>query len=97
MKWDSFEYRTVLKLDKLFFGFEEDVFLIYSYIRPATSSRNTVDSDTERYNKLIDKISQLSPFKEIMLLGDLNSRMSGLRDFSPTDESENDLDFTRNI
>ena len=90
--WENFEDGTVLKLDKTFFGFEEDLFLICTYMKPKSSSRRKVDPDSEPYDKLLDKIAELSPLGEIMLMGDLNSRTYGLIDFSPPDENEFDLD-----
>ena len=58
-----------------------------------TSTRNNLNTELDPYDIVIDKIAELFPLGELMLLGDLNSRMSGLIDFSQNEENENNVDF----
>ena len=58
-----------------------------------TSIRNNLNTGLDPYDIVIDKIAELFPLGELMLLGDLNSRMSGLTDFSQDEENENNVDF----
>ena len=92
--WEIFEDGVILKLDKSFFGFEQDMFLLCIYILPENSSRNSIITDVDSYEKLIDKISELSSLGEIVIMGDLNSRTSNLLDFNIdniNDDCEDDV------
>ena len=91
--WDEFEDGIVLKLDKTFFGFVQDIFLVCTYIRPSTSSRNVTNVDLDQFDMLTDKISELIPKGEVIICGDFNSRTSGLLDL---DDFEI-IDLTDNV
>ena len=95
LTWNEFEDGIVLKLDKSLFDFEHDVFLLCVYITPQSSSRNNANTDIDPFEKLTNKIAELSPLGQLILLGDLNSRTGGLSDFS-LDEEDDEINLLIN-
>ena len=77
----SYEDGLLFKLDKIFFGFENDIYLICPYMRPSTSTRNVLETGNDSYEILTDKIAELSNLGDIIMMGDLNSRTGDLQDF----------------
>ena len=71
------------------FGFEDDIFLICVYIRPQNSSRNKINTSTDPFDKITDKIAELSSQGQVVLMGDLNSRTGHLNDFLFEDNDAN--------
>ncbi len=88
LNWDEFEDGLVIKLDKNLFGLEEDIFLVCVYIKPQRSSRNDINTDIESFEKVTDKIAELSSLGQVILMGDLNSRTSSFTDFPLDNENE---------
>ena len=76
IKWEQNEDGVVFKLDKMFFGWEKDLFLLFTYIRPCTSSRNDVINDIDCYDMIIDKIADMEDDATVLWCGDLNARIS---------------------
>ena len=77
------KYRIWLKLDKVFFGLEKDLFICACYIPPVNSPY--YDDD---FLKLETEISQVSDKGIILLIGDLNARIANRSDFI---ENEDEL------
>ena len=101
LNWDQFEDGILARLDKVFFGFEEHVYLLCPYIKPSTSSRNPINTDISPFEFVIDKVAELSPQGQIIIIGDLNSRCSDLTDIHLYDQddvdyevNEHDLTYT---
>ena len=61
-----------LKLDKSFFGLESDLYICVCYIKPENSVAANEEDIFEIMSQDLDKYSTLG---QIMLLGDLNSRV----------------------
>ena len=72
-----------LKVDKYFFGLQEDLYVCAIYIPPATS--NYFENDTDL---LENEISFFSAQGKILLMGDLNSRCGCGSDFIVKDSTE---------
>ena len=77
--WD-FEDGICLKLDKVFFTLENDVFVLSPYIRPQSSSRQDAETGPSHFDILEDKICELKQKGNIVVLGDLNARSGDLDD-----------------
>lgn len=82
------ENRLWLKLDKRFFGFEEDLYVCAVYIPPMNSTHN--DND---YLSLESEILNFCCKGKILLMGDFNSRTGVKADFIENDSVDlNDFD-----
>ena len=79
--WLNYEDGIILKLDNVFFGLVQDIYLVCAYIRPANSSRNITNTNQEQYEMLIDKTAELITKGDVMIVGDLNSRTADLVDY----------------
>jgi exonuclease III len=77
------KYRIWLKLDKVFFGLEKDLFICACYIPPVNSPYYD-----DGFLKLETEISQVSDKGIILLIGDLNARIANRSDFI---ENEDEL------
>jgi hypothetical protein len=76
-----------LKLDKVFFGLEKDLFFCACYIPPVNSPYYNDD-----FFKLETEISQVSDKGNIFLIGDLNAKIANRSDFI---ENEDELCCTK--
>ena len=65
-----FEDGLVFKLDKFYFGFDNNVYLLFPYMRPNSSTRNILDTGVDTFEILADKVSELSNLGEIVIIGD---------------------------
>ena len=92
LDWNQFEDGIIAKLDNVFFGIDEHIFLVCPYIKPSTSSRNLINTDISSFEYVIDKVAELSPFGQIMIIGDLNARCANLRDVHLYDIDDCDYD-----
>ena len=72
----------------MFFGFEDNLFIIAPYIKPANSSRNIITCDTDVFDIVADKIADLTSRGEVLIMCDLNARTGSLEDYTCTDENE---------
>ena len=80
--------RLWLKLDKMFFGLSQDVYLCAVYIPPISSPH--YDND---FISLEGEVSTFSSKGKIVLIGDFNSRTGQNPDFIEKDSSQiNDFD-----
>jgi hypothetical protein len=80
--------RLWLKLDKIFFGLSQDVYLCAVYIPPISSPH--YDND---FISLEGEVSTFSSKGKIVLIGDFNSRTGQNPDFIEKDSSQiNDYD-----
>ena len=75
MSW-GFEDGICLKMDRFFFGWERDAYLIFVYMKPITSSRGDLDNDVSCFETLENKIAEVSNLGNVMCLGDFNARVS---------------------
>ena len=64
--WD-FEDGMCFKLDKLFFGWSEDIYLLCVYMRSAKSTRESMNVDLDCYQVLEDQLAYLKG-KGVLLL-----------------------------
>ena len=65
VKWD-FEDGMCLKLDKCFFGWERDMYILFVYMRPGTSSRGDLDVDVDIFELLEQHIAKVSELGDVM-------------------------------
>ena len=80
--------RLWLKLDKMFFGLSQDVYLCAVYIPPISSPHYDNDSIS-----LEGEVSTFSSKGKLVLIGDVNSRTGQNPDFIEKDSSQiNDFD-----
>ena len=63
----------ILKLDKNFFRFAKDTYLVFAYCSPANSSY-AIRTQLDPFSEIEQKLSNLGPDSDILLLGDLNAR-----------------------
>ena len=77
-----FEDGLVFKLCKTFFGFTDDVYILFPYMRSASSSRNVIDDGIDVYDILVNKIAELSIDNDIIVIGDMNGRTAELEDLT---------------
>jgi exonuclease III len=84
------KYRIWLKLDKVFFGLEKDLFICACYIPPVNSPY--YDDD---FLKLETEISQVYDKGNILLIGDLNARIANRSDFIENEDELCARDTTR--
>ena len=64
------------RFQKEFFGWEKDVFLFFVYFKPKDSSRQDLDNELDCFDKLINQIANVSDRGNIIVAGDLNSRVA---------------------
>ena len=76
-----------LKLDKITFGLKKTTYLCFCYIKPCYSK---VELELV-FSKLHDEILKFKEQGEILLCGDLNARTSGLKDFIPNDDNNDNI------
>ena len=80
IEWNN-EDGILFKLSKDNVCTEKDIYLIFYYMRPNSSTRNDLLSDIDVYDALTNKISDLRKNNEIIVIGDLNSRCGILEDY----------------
>ena len=68
-----------LKLNSSFFQKQSDIFLCCAYV-PCNNSVYFKMGDTDRLDKLNEDIEKYSPRGEILIIGDLNSRLGNLQE-----------------
>ena len=76
--WD-WEDGICLNLDHEYFNFQNDIYLLCTYIKPKNSSRMDADTGLAHFDKLEVKISELKPVGDIIVMGDLNARTGNLK------------------
>ena len=97
--WD-FEDGLAFKLDKTFFSFNDDIFMIVPYMRPSTSTRNVLENGVDAFEILTDKIAELCIHGQICVLGDMNARTGCLQDLNEVydfDEFDDAIENARQI
>ena len=72
----DFEDGLSLKMCKEFFGWENDLYLIFTYMRPCDSSRDDIDIDIDKFELLERQIARLSVLGDVMCMGDYNARVA---------------------
>ena len=77
---------VILKLDKTFFRLNNTTYLIFAYCSPANSSF-TLRTDLEPFSELEQKLSNLEPESEKIILGDLNARTGTKLDFLENEDN----------
>ena len=75
VSWD-FEDGLCLKMDRLFFGWERDAYILFVYMKPISSSRGDLDIGVDGFETLENKIAEVSEMGNVMCLGDFNARVS---------------------
>ena len=73
--WD-FEDGMCFKLDKCYFGWKEDMYLLCVYMRPEYSSRADLDVDNDIYELVEQQIAKVSELGDVMCMGDFNARVA---------------------
>ena len=69
-------------MTEIFFGFINDVYIIFPYMRSAYSPRNVIDDSFDVYDILINKPAELSIVNDIIVMGDKNARTVQLDDLT---------------
>ena len=87
--WNDNEDGMVFKLDSQFFGWEKDKMLVFTYMRPNSSSRNDMVNDFDCYDMLLDKIAELGDEADFLLCGDYNARLAVKDDVMIQDDDRN--------
>ena len=86
----NFDDGIIIKLDKVFFGLEENISLICPYLSPSSSTRNAANVGIDVFDILFDKISEVSNNGQVCLIGDLNSRIADFNYPSMLDDDDDD-------
>ena len=89
LPWD-FEDGLLFQLDKTYFGFSDNAFLVCPYMRPSTSPRNILLTGIDTFELLSDKLSELYNKGDIILIGDMNARTGNLTDIELDSDVEDD-------
>ena len=84
VEWD-FEDGLIFKFCKSFFNFSIDLHLIFPYMRPVDSPRNLLESGADIFELLTNKIAELRDESEILIMGDMNSRLGTISDLNNFD------------
>ena len=71
----------IFKISQVNTSLEKDLFLIFSYMRPSSSTRNNLLDESDGYDMLLKKVSELRKDNELIIIGDLNSRCGILCDY----------------
>ena len=91
--WD-FEDGLILKFDADIFGWQKDMFLFFTYLKPYNSSRYDILTDNDCFEKLINQIASINTKGgDILICGDLNSRVAELNDYLSEINDENISSF----
>ena len=76
-KW-SFEDGLCFRLDKTWFGWDKDIFLLCVYMRSNESTREDMNDDIDCYEILLDQIASVSERGNVLIAGDMNGRTAML-------------------
>ena len=74
LKWDEYEDGMIFKLDKDYFSWENDVFLLFVYMRSVDSSRENINVGLNCYDIVTEKLASVSDLGDIVIAGDMNAR-----------------------
>ena len=97
INWE-YEDGIVIELNKIFFGFNDNLYIIAPYIKPSTSSRNVITCDSDAFDVVTDKLADLSPKGDVLIVCDLNARTGSLEEYTNiTDNDETDFVTDRSI
>ena len=88
VEWDN-EDCLILKVKSACTNIDKDLYLFFCYMRPSTSTRNSMHDDLDIFDLLFNKISEFRNDNEIILVGDFNSRCNTLSDLIIDDSSSN--------
>ena len=72
-EWD-FEDGMCFRLDGVFFGWKEDIFILCVYMRPKSSTRECVNVDVDCYDMLEEQLACVTDRGGVIVMGDLNAR-----------------------
>ena len=72
IEWD---FEDVLNYAKGFFGWNQDLYMHFVYLKPVSSTRENINVGVDGFEKLFEQISKFSSEGSNMILGDLNSRV----------------------
>ena len=81
--WNNWEDRVWFRLDKIFFGLEEDIYLGVWYIPPLGSSRPL--QTQKMWGALQSEISYMQLNGKVIVMGDLNARTGNQQDWITMD------------
>ena len=87
------------KLDKHFFGFEDDVYLCCCYIPPQNSTfYNTTNNKGDQIDQFVQLESEVAKYSlqgEIVMMGDFNSRIGDSQEMYALDPEDLSYDYDR--
>ena len=89
--WDN-EDGMCFRLDKGFFGWDQDVFLLCVYMRSSVSTREDVNVDINCYELLLDQIACVSDRGSVCVLGDMNGRTTDTAEVNVYDVNDEFID-----
>ena len=84
----DFEDGILFSLCKSFFNLNRDILVYAIYLKPGNSSRASTQTTIDPFDIIINKIAHYYDSGDIILLGDLNSRIGNLEDISFDNYSE---------
>ena len=91
--WD-FEDGMCFKLNKNYFGWEDDLFILFVYMKPKQSTRQDIDSDSDCFEALTEQVAFLKGRGQLVLAGDFNARTGTRVDCKIVDGNTNqEFDF----
>ena len=89
-----------MKLDKIYFGLNKDLYLCAQYVAPRNSLYYSIsDNGHDRYDKLSNEIDICSTMGDVAIIGNLNSRVDKHCDRNPfnVDTDSNNADLTKPV
>ena len=60
---------------KIFFGWSENVFLLFVYMRPFSSTREDINTEGNCYERLEEQLARVSDRGNVIVAGDMNARI----------------------
>ena len=73
--WESDEDSLTIKFDKTFFGWDNDLYLFFIYIKPGNSSRQDIADGGDGIDMLYDQLSNIDDDSMVVIIGDTNCRI----------------------
>ena len=74
IEW-QYEDGMCFKLDKDFFGWEDDVFMLCVYMRASNSTREDMAEGLNCYDIVTEKLASVCNLGNVLILGDMNARI----------------------
>ena len=99
VNWD-FEDGALLLLKKEYFNFDEDMYIVFVYMRSNNSTRRDLDNGIDAYDILFEKLAEVCHINSsILLAGDMNAHVADHSEivFAERESTEETLYFIDNL